>query len=392
MNNHASRHSALGRRLALAGLSLALALGVVEAGLRYAGTDLNPDPCLRFHSTVGWTLHPTCKSRGPVSPLGFRHQPPTDGPEARRRIVVLGDSFALATAFHYPDTFPGLLQSRLNQESESGLGPVEVANLSGSDWGTAQQLLAFRLHGLEPLPEAVVLQVFPFNDVCNNNLGQALTCSHLDPHRPYFVATKEGLRQTSLSPLRTRLRSISRLFGIAENRLGWGLPFEDPDLSWDERKARRRTAIRAATEEKGLEFSSPVYSLVAEPHQPKVLREGWEVTERLLREIASLCRDRGVPLVAIVIPFAEIFNPEWLQAQRASERHLVPEHGTGRVESILETLGVPVVSVRSRIENGELDWRAYFFPHGRPDRHFSKLGHSYAADWILEELRSNGEI
>ncbi len=377
-------------RLALSLCAAMVALTGAEIGLRIVAVDLNPDPCLRYHRDLGWTLDSECDRLDRITRAGFRQTHEPDRAAARRRVVVLGDSFSVGAAFPYSLTYPSLLESRLNATSGGDGAPWEVVNLSGVDWGTAQQLIAMRRYGVDLKPEAVVLQVFPFNDVCNNSIGMAFLCSHLDPHRPYFVVDSDRLRLTQLSPLRARARAISRIFGVLETQLGWGVPFEEPGLSRTERRARRQDARHAATLRAELTFSALLYTMVPEPEQ-RIVRDGWQVTERLLNEVVGLCREQGIPLVALVIPFAEIFNPDWLSENRAAERDIVPGHATSKVEGILRSRGSRVISVRERIVAGSPGWRSYFFPHGLDDRHFSEVGHARVADWILEDLLAPAE-
>jgi hypothetical protein len=60
-------------------------------------------------------------------------------------------------------------------------------------------------------------KVFPFNDVCNNTVRMAETCSLQHYHRPYMVVDGNDLRVTFLSETRTRWIKDLVLFGLLEN-------------------------------------------------------------------------------------------------------------------------------------------------------------------------------
>ena len=376
--------------------SIVLTLGGTEVVLRLAGVEPNTNPRLRFDPTLGWTLNPKWESIDHIRPDGFRNATPT-GARSRRRLIILGDSFVVGGQLPFRETSVGLLTNWLDDEtaeSASGTGNGwDVVSFAASGWGTGQQLIALREHGLEPRPAAVVLVVFPYNDLCNNNIEQAFTCSILDFHRPYFVLDGGVLRETSLHPTRARLRRFWRLFALVEVGLRWGFPAprETPDLTRKEIVQLRREVLRGQSLDAGLEFDSNLYSLVPEPDQPVVIRAGWNVTERLMAEINGTLGERGVPLISVVVPYADTFDVDWVDGQRLKGRPVLADHATATVESILGDLEVPVISMRQRVSASGMNPRAFFYPRGmKNNRHLSTFGHWSVAAWILEELRAIG--
>ncbi len=217
--------SSLGQRARLGllfGTLLLLGLGL-EAGLRLLGYDPNPNALWRYDRTLGWTFERASESGDQteaLSPRGFRHrQLPREKPPGTRRLLVLGESFSAAHDSPLARSYSGLLESRLNETSTQRW---EVLNLAVSDWETAQQLLVLQEIGLGFGPDAVVLQFFPYNDLCNNTIGMACTCSGQDVFRPYFVEGAEGLRPARLQPRREWLRAHLRLFALAGRTAGAG--------------------------------------------------------------------------------------------------------------------------------------------------------------------------
>jgi hypothetical protein len=375
--------------------SIVLALGVSEVVVRLVGVEPNPNPRLRFHPTLGWTLDPKWGQIDHVRPDGFRHTAPASPRD--RRLIILGDSFAVGGQLPFRETFAGLLTSWLDgdaSESSGGAGDRwDVVNLGVSGWGTGQQLIALREFGLEPRPDAVVLVVFPYNDLCNTNIEQAFTCSILDFHRPYFILDRGKLQVTSLHPTRARLRRLSRLFAFTEVALRWGFPAprETPDLARKERLQRRREVLQEQSRRVGLVFDSNLHSLVPEPEQPQVIRAGWKITERIIAEMKGALDQQGIPLIPVVVPYADTFDVDWVAGQRRKGRPVLADHATATIESVLSDLEVPVISVRQRISASELDPHAFFHPRKkRNDRHFSEFGHLSVAGWILDELRAIG--
>jgi hypothetical protein len=373
--------------------SIILTLAGTELFLRLSGYEPNTNPRLRFDPTLGWTLDPKWERFDHIRPDGFRYAAPT-GSISRHRLIILGDSFVVGGQIPFAETFAGLLTTWLDGETtDNAAGTVDtwsVVSLAASGWGTGQQLIALRERGLEPRPDAVVLVVFPFNDLCNNNIEQAFTCSILDFHRPYFVFDQGTLEETSLYPTRASLRHHWRLFAMAEVGLRWGFPApkETRNMKKDERSRLRQEVLQERCRRAGLEFDSNLHSLVPEPEQPPVIRAGWEITERLLVEMKKNLDELGVPLISVVVPYVNTFDADWVDGHKRQGRPLVAEHATASVESILVDLEVPAISVRQRIQASGLDPHSFFHPREHPnDRHFSRLGHRSVATWILDELR-----
>ena len=174
-----------------------------------------PVPGIASTPDLGWTLDPVHRRVGGLNSRGFRYpQVSRVKPEGTRRLVNLGDSFSAGMNVAYEQTYPGLLADWLSREGESW----EVINLAVGDWGTNQQLIALQTLGLELKPDVVVLQVFPFNDLCNNSVELAHTCSMQDLFRPYLDPGVPDLQPVFLNPVRAELRGRFRSFGLVEER------------------------------------------------------------------------------------------------------------------------------------------------------------------------------
>jgi hypothetical protein len=376
--------------------SIVLTLGATDLVLRLTGHDPNTNQRLRFEPTLGWTLDPKWESVDFIRPDGFRHAAPTDS-HGNRRLVILGDSCTVGGQLPFRETFAGLLTAWLDGNGEDNAGGSrdawDVVSFAASGWGTGQQLIALRERGLYPRPDAVILVVFPFNDLCNNNIEQAFTCSILDFHRPYFVVDRGILRATSLHPTRAWLRRHWRLFALAEVGLRWGFPAprETLDMKRRERTRLRREVLRERSRRAGLDFDSNLHSLVPEPDQPQVVRAGWKITERLMAEMRGDLDKLGVPLIAVVVPYADTFKVGWEDGHRRKGRPVLATHATATVERIFDDLEVPVISVRQRVAASGMDPQVFFHPRGKKgDRHFSSFGHRSVATWILEEMGETG--
>ena len=83
------------------------------------------------------------------------------------RIVVLGDSYTQALQVPLEQSFPYLLEQKLNSNT-TVQKEIEVINLGLDSSGTGQQYLILKHIGLEYKPDLVILGFLTGNDVRNN--------------------------------------------------------------------------------------------------------------------------------------------------------------------------------------------------------------------------------
>jgi lysophospholipase L1-like esterase len=363
------------RELALSLVAAALCVGLAEAWVRWRRVDLNPSATFRFHPAYGWTMEAGIRRPAPPG-TADPSLPPGTG---THRLLFVGDSFTFAIEQAEGNGFPGLLAKRLAPRG------VEARTLASGGWGTGQELIALRREGLAWHPQVVVLQVFPYNDLCNNTLGLADTCSRLDEHRPYFVLDGDRLRPTWLHPWRARGRNALRLLGLAENLWLWeGLMVEGETEA--EFRERSEGWARANARAKGLEHSGNVYALMPDEEQPAVVREGWRVTEALFSAFHDELAAREIALVVVVVPFLRTLEG-WDYFRRYHRAPLVADYATSRVERCFSRRGVPTLSLRRRLaESGEAPRVAF----NRRNLHLSGVGHRRLAEWLEELLLSEG--
>ncbi len=367
----------LGALLLLTG-SVLLALAAGELIVRWRGADPHPALKYRFHPRYGWTMAPGFWRSDNLQPSGFRTPAARRDPEidSGPRLLLLGDSFTAGVEQPWSRTFAGILAAEM--EAREGA----LASLAVGGWGTAQEYLALLEEGLPWRPDAVVLQVFPYNDVCNNGIAMAWTCSWQDHLRPYFVMTPDGLEHRWLQPVRGRLRAVSRLFGLLD-RLAWRRQVGPLGKTPQEFNRLTRAFTRASARRIGLKHNGQRYSLLPPSAQPPPVQQAWEVTEALFAAVHAALDERDIPLVAIVIPSSSTFETGWREIRRGGPAGLQADYGTRRSEEAFERLGVPVVSVRRRIEAQGLVPGELF---NASNRHLSAVGHRWAAQWILEAV------
>jgi len=356
-------------------------LTIVEVGLRLSDYDPNTSPWYRFDPDLGWTLDPVHRRVPGLNSEGFRSpEVSRSKPEGTRRLLNLGDSFSAGMNVAYGQTYPGLLADRLNQNGESW----EVINLAVGDWGTNQQLIALQSLGLDLKPDLVVLQVFPFNDLCNNSIELAHTCSMQDLFRPYLDPAVPDLEPVFLNPVRAELRRRFRIFGLAEEP-AVRASFWYQGIRAGDGKSTQRYFLKHARQA-GLSVTGALASLLPEDHQPPQVRRAWNDTGSALKGVKSLLDEHRIPLIALVIPYKWTLPELWVQYQQGKPEAMDPRHGTNRVEDILNDLGASVISIRRSFEASSTPIEEFFLT----DSHFNQNGHAHAAGQILDRMREAG--
>jgi len=375
------------RNLLLLCCSLVVGVSLFEVVVRASPFDYNLSPNWRYQPILGWSQVPsasydfTLNGRAvhvSFNALGFRdreHQ--HRKPKGVKRVVVIGDSFCEAVQVNYEETFQQQLEKLLNQD---GSEHWEVINLGVGDFGTAQEYIALREYGLAFDPDVVIQEVFPLNDICNNAIGMYDMCrSNNDLYRPYFVESHGQLQQTSSYPVAAYLRRHLVTYHVLEY---WLLRLLSPNPQRPDDRGRAAYLRR-----NGFPTLDPLlFTYVADSsQQPRVVAEGWHITERLLEETVRMTRQRGIAYLAFVVPFEVQLGPkwEWFASQQPPPRmdRYYPER---RLSLVFKRLGVPSVMLMDAFQPYSSEVLPYI------DGHLSPAGHRRTAEALYGTLVASG--
>ncbi len=349
------------------------------------------DPLVGFRMPRGLAMESRDES-GPfpyrLSPEGFRGPPMPDTPRAAGdrtpRLLFVGDSFL--NAFRVRDE--QLMTTRTERAIAAREGSANVFCISGDGFNPAQGLILFREHAPDVRPDAVVLAVYPGNDIHD---GTPELHGPADYTRVWLVDDGEGvLRTTTLFPWRTRARRWSVAFSVLEHRLvgkgAWARSLREP---------ARYDPARVA---KGLPPSEDleVYSPSLAESSPR-WRAAWSTTEAVIGRFRTEVEAMGARFLVVVIP-------AWRQAVRTGQSvlhdHDARTAGGRPLDSILD-LDFPERRLAAFCAREGIDVRLLLGPlrrataPGRPscyvpeDGHLSGEGHRVAAEvvtaWWFEE-------
>ena len=276
--------------------------------------------------------------RGPNAQASHARAPaaspqPATGPASRRRMLLLGDSFAWGFGVDYGERISEILE-RLHPE-------WEVINAGVNGYGTDQELLYLRerTEGLDP---DLVLVLFHPNDFENNASSEQYWY-----FKPHFEVVAGGLELRNVPvPFASIGQRVRRLV-LGRSYLGQAV-----FSLW-----RRLSGTSAPREGSSIEGRP-----TSERRTPPT-----GVTVRLIHELQTECVARGIPIVLISTPM------------RDELREIVA--------AAADATGMPFHALDAAFTN--TDTAATHFRH---DEHWTPHGHEVAAASISHFLEASGAL
>lgn len=385
------------KALFLAGCSLAVALLLVEIGLRVAGISypifLDIDRDRGFGLAPGKEAWQTREGRAfiKINSDGLRDVEHTiEKPRNVIRIAVLGDSYAEALQVPLEQTFWRTLQNELSACPVVQGRKIEVINFGVSGYGTAQELLTLQHHVWKYDPDIVLLAFLTGNDITDNSLAL-----RGNPTIPYFVYKNGALvldksymtpsfrfkldvGYDHWSPLLYDLRFIQVIKETQRVLSAWSAKAkgaqQDPN-------ARRNVPPGL---EDGLDHA------IYRPPPNARWKEAWRVTEGLILEMANEVRSRKADFWIVTLTNGIQVNPDpqvrkaymdWLGVDNLS----YPDR---RIAHLAERNGIPVITLVDPLAAYALKNNVYLhgFENSIGKGHWNKVGHMVAGKEIASQM------
>lgn len=303
------------------------------------------------------------------------------------RIAVLGDSYVEALQIPTEDTFPVLVEKKLNQCEAFKGRKVEVLNFGVSGYSTAQELLTLQ-HRVWPFsPDLVMLTFLAGNDLRDNS--KEISGSY---PRPFFseqngkLQLDESFRDSAIYRMKSSqtwefLQTISKysrllqLVNKVKNVLGQPL------------SAPADTKKNAGEHQAGLD------DLMFLPPSDARWKNAWDITERLLQEVSSEVAQHKSKFLLVDITNGIDVNPDVNLKNKYMKEIGVADlnYPHNRLENFaarnnMDFLGLQPVFADKAVKNNE-----YF--HGFANTrmgygHWNKAGHLLAAETIAAHICS----
>jgi hypothetical protein len=267
---------------------------------------------------------------------GMRDQEyPVEKPPGTYRIAVLGDSYAEALQVEAEAAFWSVMERDLADCAALGPRSVEVLNFGASGFGTAQELLTWRLRASAFEPDAVLL-AFVHNDLRNNS--EAL---EKDARRPYLVLIDGELvlddsyletptfrtHDTALRRLRGRLIQHSRVVQLV---------FE-----------ARRVGLRRSTAARHDGKRGQMYDAPRDPSWA----ETWTTTDAILSQLGRELRAVDKPLLVVSLSDSAQIHPDPEQRDRFVEQNDLGElyYAESRIAELASRQGFHHLAMAPRL-------------------------------------------
>jgi len=251
------------------------------------------------------------------------------------RILVLGDSFAWGVGLTLEETLSKQLEKRLIDAANKN---IEVINASIPGMNTVEELLLLKEKGLKYDPDMILL-IYNLNDIDflpqlsskNYDEKKIIPKTQVDPGEDITKAFKNKGMRGFINWFEVRSKFVSFLVprvGSLLRQMGLTTSLE---FSWVERIFQ------------GYTDDNP----------------GWLESKRALREIAEICRNRGIVFTAAIYP---------LLVELKSYKGKKP-HET--LHNYLNSIEVPYVDLLTVFEgkNGQSYWINYLDNHPNAEAH-----------------------
>jgi lysophospholipase L1-like esterase len=314
------------------------------------------------------------------------------------RILVLGDSFTEALQVRLEQTFPYILEEKLNSAINKRF---EVINLGISGFGTAQEYLTLKHYGLKYQPDFVILAFFIGNDFIDNSL----TLSVGDPNpKPYFV-----LNNGKLEEIPFKIKESTQKRGIIEDF--WETTFpntyylvysriaQTPWLAnflWEIGIKNSTSALidKSKKSEKTSEIPIFWYDVYAEEYTSQ-WKEAWDITKALILRISRECKINKIGFLVVVIPDElEFRSDKWDEILDKNPQMRTLKYDLRKPERILSNFfdanKIGYLLLRPGFEKYTKETGKDLHFHYRYDHlHWNAQGHTLTAELIYEKLKEN---
>jgi hypothetical protein len=376
-------------------LAVGFLFAVLEAGLAVA--KINTKSNTRFIPAKGTTYIPNAYyrhtkegfSEGHFNSHGFRDYERTyQKPANTFRILVFGDSYVEALQVPLADTFPAVLEKRLNEHASSMR--FEVLSLGQSGFGTADEYMRYLNFGVEYSPDLVLLAFLTANDIHDNSkfLNRETVAFYFvfDEHRNLVLDRSiMDEYQNSLSlPKRLfqKIKQHSYVANLISERL-FLFRLQLRDRYFD---AHFLGNAKAAEHAQLDEFSDlNIYLSDLSPHW----RDAFEVTKGVILKFRESVEERGTRFILVTLSNAEQVHPQ--KADRLNKQYGVSfdyDQPDRMLDEFARQKGITFLKLMPRFREYHRKTGINLHGFGPPyGGHWNENGHRLAADEIFKFLR-----
>lgn len=381
-------------------LEIGLALNIPFLG--YEGNDVIERGKYLYYSEIGFGTYSNRVARH-TSPeysvvyntnsIGFRDRDHTikKNPNVFR-IVVLGDSFTEALQVPLEQTFPYLLEQKLNSNSNIQK-EIEIINLGKSGFGTDREYLTLKYIGFEYNPDLVILAFFR-NDVRNNYEEFENTYCHVYKNgnmslnkRPFFIVNESGeLEELPFQVPAVAVTSTAKEGNDNENFIFDFLgKFRSPFYLKSKIQNFQHQKVSKGYNVNGVPINLYMYACKYSADW----QEAWGITKALILKIDKESKEKGAQLLLVSLTDRDqIHNEYWRKTLETYPEMKNIEWDLEKPEKILTDFSAENNITYLQLSPPFKDYvnRTNEKVHGHYDGHWNDNGQRLAAELIYNKL------
>ncbi len=248
------------------------------------------------------------------------------------RILVLGDSFTFGVGVLEEETFPELIEEKLNNNTKK----FEVLNAGVNGFGTFEE--GYKLNELLKYKPDMIILAFYQNDYGDNYQKSK-----------YY----NGLLQNVFSYFRTYQFLVYKNY------------------------------------KKDIVFISTIPYLKETPAEHNDL---WSITSRMIDEIKETAEQSNASFVIVYLPAVEEVDEtaraKWVAKYETDEKEIDIDKSNKKIKEYTENKNIPLIDSLPVLRQKNVNNTFYY----SIDKHWNQEGHSTAAQEIYEKLINNGLI
>src|SRR3989344_1413886 len=292
------------------------------------------------------------------------------------RILVLGDSLSAGFQVQLNETFPKVLEQKLNQKNKAT--PYQVINAGIGGYGTENQLLYYETEGKKYSPDMVLL-AFTMSDIDENLVSPLITIDNgtLVRHIPVK------------SPL---LKNAALYCSRYSHLCAWTYNNALRGLQKSEALRTLFGKLRLSTKgEKGQATTKSELDIYKRENS-STLQKGLNETFFILVAFNAELEKDNVTLVIVPIPQVEQVDKGmqqlFVQTYKLSENDLEMEKFQHITRSFAASNSISYINPLQYLKAKNSGNALYFNEGG----HFKQEGHEAMADYIYSELKRQGVL
>jgi hypothetical protein len=324
-----------------------------------------------------------------VNSLGFRGPEITPSkPTGTQRVCVLGDSFIEALQVDYDASLCGQLQQHFASQLPPPFDNCEVINAGVSGYGTAQQRLMLENYVLPLSPDIVLLACYPENDIRNNH-----PLLEIDPRIPYYRLAPDGslLLDSSFRNSEPYLVASSNYERFKAACINRSRVLQLLHHVRNPAQAAAHPGPPARTIEEELVAAATEAAYVYRTTEAQVEQQAWEVTKRLIEQMAVTCRAQEIRFIVFSVSTSLQVYPDTQLRKRVAQKCAIEdlfyaEHTLQTFCSEHDIEFVPLASALQQVADKSGDYLHGFINAKLGVGHWSVAGNQAAAQILAGYL------